>query len=225
MRIDTVTQLYTRISTEAATSLYETEDRDVAIASFARAAGFAELADVLGETTEEAEADLDIDTVSAADVVSPLLDRALESDAVEDGAEVPFASAEAWADWCLEGADGDAIRAFAKLHGVDASPLVEAARDELSRCDLDAINAPFAEPDEPSTYRVHDYRVHEIANDILPAVQESIIGGSELDGWTGEEAIDAYAEGSEWEEEIENPALRKAVAARLDADLARMREE
>lgn len=145
-----MTQLYTRISTTAATSIFETERRDEAIAAFARAAGYAsygELADALGKSREEAEAELSIDIVSAADVVEPLLERALKSDAVEDGAETPFASAEAWAAWCLEGADGDAIRQFAAQHGLDASPLIEAARDELSRCDLEAINQPFAERD------------------------------------------------------------------------------
>ncbi|MBK3403252.1 hypothetical protein H0176_24175 [Methylorubrum populi] len=66
----------------------------------------------------------------------------------------------------------------------------------------------------------------EIAADILKSVGESIDGGSELSGWTGEEAIDAYSEGSDWADDVESrPALRKAVAAAVDAELADWRAQ
>ncbi len=69
-----------------------------------------------------------------------------------------------------------------------------------------------------------EYDAVEIAEDILKAVGESIDGGSELSGWTGEEAIDAYSEGADWEDEVSvRPSLRKAVAARIDAELAEWR--
>ncbi|MCY1645004.1 hypothetical protein [Methylorubrum sp. SL192] len=66
----------------------------------------------------------------------------------------------------------------------------------------------------------------EIAADILKAVGESVDGGSDLSGWNGEEAIDAYAEGSSWADDVESrPALRKAVAAAIDAELATWRAQ
>jgi hypothetical protein len=73
---------------------------------------------------------------------------------------------------------------------------------------------------------VDEQEAIEIAEDILEAVGESIDGGSELGGWTGEGAIDAYAEGSDWEDDVnDRPALRTAVAARIDATLAEWRAE
>lgn len=66
-----------------------------------------------------------------------------------------------------------------------------------------------------------DEEAVEIAKEILEAVGESINGGSELSGWNGEEAIDAYSEGSDWADDVDSrPALRKAVAAAVDAELA-----
>jgi hypothetical protein len=211
---------YVRISTEAATHLFEVETAEAALDAFARQAGYrdhAELAKTLGQTPDQAADDLFIEHVTAADLIKEVVDKALASDVVEDGAEEPFTDAFNWADWCVEGSDGDAVRDLAKKHGLEPAHLVGALHKALRGRDLADINAPFGAPSVE--------RVNEIANDIFPAVMESVRGGSDLDSWTGEEAIDAYAEGSEWEEEINIPALRAAVAARLDADLARQRAE
>ncbi|SFU94238.1 MULTISPECIES: hypothetical protein [unclassified Methylobacterium] len=211
---------YIRIDTEAATYLFEAETVPEALDAFAHRADYrdyAELARTLGKTVEQAEADLTIAHVTAADIVRDIAAEAMASDAVEDGAEEPFTDVFNWADWCVEGSDGDAVRELAKTHGLEPAYLIDALHKALRDRDLADINAPFGAPSVE--------RVNQIANDIFPAVMESVRGGSELDSWTGEEAIDAYAEGSEWEEEISIPALRAAVAARLDADLARQRAE
>ncbi|KNY22653.1 hypothetical protein [Methylobacterium sp. ARG-1] len=137
---------YVRISTEAADHIFEVETFSEARDAFARQAGcrdYAELARTLGQTVDEAEADLIINYVSAADVVRGIADEALASDPADDGAD-RFATSEDWADWCIKGQDGDAVRSLAELHGLDAAPLVKALRDILSERDLAAINAGFA---------------------------------------------------------------------------------
>ncbi|GAA0261063.1 hypothetical protein LNAOJCKE_4079 [Methylorubrum aminovorans] len=66
----------------------------------------------------------------------------------------------------------------------------------------------------------------DIAEEILGVVGESIDNGSSLDSWTGENAIDAYAEDADWSDDVEaRPALRKAVAAAIDAELADWRAQ
>ncbi len=211
---------YVRIDTPAASHIFEVETIEEALAGFARAAGygsFAELAGTLGETVEKAQADLSIEHVTAADIIRDIADEAAKADVIEGGAEEPFRSVASWVRWCVEGSDGDAVRDLAKLHGLDLRPLLDALEDELGKVELSDINAPFGGPDAQ--------RVAAISDDILAAVQESILGGSELESWTGGNAIDAYAEGSDWAEEIKWPALREAVAARIDADLAEMRAD
>ncbi|AWV14790.1 hypothetical protein A3862_04145 [Methylobacterium sp. XJLW] len=137
---------YVRISTQADDHFFEVETKEAALAEFARCAGYdsyAELADTIGKTPDEAMADLVIDHVSAADIVRDIANEALASDPAEDGVD-PFASARDWADWCIKGEDGDVVHSLAQLHGLDADPLVKALRDILSERDLAAINAGFA---------------------------------------------------------------------------------
>lgn len=137
---------YIRIDTPAASQVFEVETVEQALAGYARAAGYgsyAELADSLGKTVEEAKGDLAIEYVTAADVVRDIADEALASDPSEDGAD-RFASAREWADWCLAGQDGDGVRALAKVQRLDETPLLAALRKILAERDLADINAGFA---------------------------------------------------------------------------------
>lgn len=141
---------YTRLSNEIGDYVYATESVDEALALYAGNANYrsyADLAETLGLTVEQAKGNLVIEVISAREVIEDLIKGAIESDAVEDGAETPFCTVADWADWCLSGADGDKIRAFATLHHLDSDDLILAAREALRECDLDAINEPFAERD------------------------------------------------------------------------------
>lgn len=134
---------YIRIDTPAASQVFEVETIEQALDGYARSAGYgsyAELADSLGKTVEEAKGDLAIEYVTAADVVRDIADEALASDPSEDGAG-RFASAREWADWCLAGQDGDGVRALARVQRLDETPLLAALRKILAKRDLADINA------------------------------------------------------------------------------------
>ncbi|SEO94155.1 hypothetical protein SAMN04487843_105115 [Methylobacterium sp. ap11] len=137
---------YVRIDNPQYTHLFETADIGEALDRAAQAGGAASFeasAETAGKTVDEARGELDIAVVGAADVVADIAAEALDSDALAGGAETPFASARDWADWCIEGSDGDAVRALAHLHDLDVDPLVGALREALSERDLDDINKPF----------------------------------------------------------------------------------
>jgi len=139
---------YTRIETQEASYVYATESEDVALAKFADTVGYssyADLAQTLGETVDEAKADLVIRIVTAREALAGIIDEALESDAKADGATERFELASDWADRCWQGKTGDDARCFAREHNLNLGEVYDCVRDALCERDLDDINAPFAE--------------------------------------------------------------------------------
>lgn len=169
---------YVRIDNPQFTQIFETADIDEALDRHARiggAADFGELAADRGKTVDEAKDELSFAVVDAGDIVAEIAAEALDSDVIDGGAETPFRSTRDWADWCIKGSDGDAVRALTRLHDLDVAPLIGALREALSERDLDSINQPFLDRAKEA--------VREAEN--LEGVRQALMGVHELIGDDG----------------------------------------
>jgi hypothetical protein len=180
---------YVRIDNPQFTHFFETIDIDEALdlhAQVGGAASFEALAETVGKTVDEAKDGLNISVVDPADVVAEIAAEALDSDALTGGAETPFRSARDWADWCIEGSDGDAVRTLAQLHDLDVDPLMTALREALSERDLDDINRPFLDRAKDA---VREAESLEELRSALMGVHE-LIGDGGMRAWFGRSFAD-----------------------------------
>lgn len=137
---------YVRISTPEVSYVFEADSTPEALDLFAVKAGyddFEDLAKAYGRNIDDAEAHLTIHHPDADELIEEIVDEAMASNILEDWARAPFRTVEAWVAWCVDGKDGDAARAIAAKHGIDASELVDALRQALSKRELSDINLPF----------------------------------------------------------------------------------
>lgn len=188
-----MTEKLIRISTDAASYVYDVQTETEAFKAFAVEAGYKDYADlstVLGMSVEQAKKQCVVEFVTLREALFEIIDEALESDIKKDGAENPFRSADDWARWCMDGATGDQTKAFAKGAGIDLDDARRTVENALRERDLDDINDPFAEVIDEAELQEAFSEVEAGLNGVTEDIRDSWV--KEDVAFDAKQYVDAY---------------------------------